>query len=72
MRGIGELRGPEDRIEARLSGGSGFGDPRERDVASLQRDLDEGYVSEAGLARYGARLDADGRVTRGGSGVDDA
>jgi len=72
MRGIGELRGPEDRIEARLSGGSGFGDPRERDVASLQRDLDEGYVSEAGLARYGARLDADGRVTRRGSGVDDA
>lgn len=72
MRGIGELRAPEDRIEARLSGGSGFGDPRERDVALLQRDLDEGYVSEAGLARYGARLDVDGRVTRGGSAVDDA
>lgn len=70
MRGIGELRGPDDRIEARLSGGSGFGDPRERDVRSLQHDLDEGYVSEAGLARYGARLGPDGRVTRDGPTVD--
>lgn len=68
MRGIGELRTAADRIEVRLPGGSGFGDPRERGTAALQRDLDEGYVSAEGLARYGARIGPSGRVVRDGDG----
>jgi len=71
MRGIGEIREKGDRIEVELPGGSGFGTPRERDMDALQRDLDEGYVTEAGLVRYGAHVSAHGLVVRDHAGDGD-
>jgi N-methylhydantoinase B len=49
-----ELRGPEDVVTVETAGGSGFGDPRTRPAAAVQKDLEEGYVTADGLAAYGA------------------
>lgn len=38
---------PGDALRAASPGGGGFGDPLERDLATLERDLDGGYVSRA-------------------------
>ena len=44
-------------------GGAGFGDPLNRDPASIQHDLDERIVTRpAAEALYGAAFDDDGRV----------
>ena len=44
-------------------GGGGYGDPLDRPVERLQRDLDKGWVSAAmATALYGAALAADGRL----------
>jgi len=45
---------PDEIVEIVLSGGSGYGDPRERDRAKIERDLVEGYVtSEQAEKTYG-------------------
>lgn len=41
---------PGDKIIARTSGGGGYGDPLRRDLAKIQKDLNEGYLSEAKAA----------------------
>ena len=46
-------------------GGGGYGPVEERDLALLQRDLDEGYVSRAAAQNtYNVAVDEHGRVTR--------
>ncbi len=50
---------PDDVYAVRWSGGGGFGDPLERDVARVQADLDSFAISpEAAETIYGAVLDA--------------
>lgn len=62
------LETEEDCAELRVAGGSGFGDPLERPLEAVQRDLDEGYVTEEGARRdYGCVLGADGRIDRAAS-----
>jgi N-methylhydantoinase B len=44
-----------ERFLLQSAGGGGYGDPRERDRAALQRDIAEGYVSKQAAVRdYGA------------------
>jgi len=43
-------------------GGGGYGDPRERDLASVQADLDDGKISAAKALDYGVAVDAAGRA----------
>ena len=45
---------PGDRIKLTTPGGGGYGDPAERDPAAVEEDVREGYVTEAGAARYRA------------------
>ena len=45
--------GTGDSISVEGAGGGGYGEPIERDQAALDRDLLEGYVTEAGLKDYG-------------------
>ena len=46
-------------------GGGGYGPVEERDLALLQRDLDEGYVTRAAAESiYDVVIDANGRATR--------
>ncbi|MBI4278954.1 MAG: hydantoinase B/oxoprolinase family protein [Armatimonadetes bacterium] len=59
-----ELRRTDQRILLEAAGGSGYGDPRERPLELLQRDVDEGYVTAEGLAVYGAEATRQGKVTR--------
>ena len=48
-----EMRSGE-RFILKSAGGGGYGDPRRRDPAALERDIAEGYVSEKGARRdYG-------------------
>jgi N-methylhydantoinase B len=50
-----ELRAGE-RFLLQSAGGGGYGDPRKRDRAALERDIAEGYVSaEAAAREYGAK-----------------
>jgi N-methylhydantoinase B len=45
---------PDDLLIMESSGGGGFGDPLDRDLASVARDLAEGYVTRAAAeASYG-------------------
>ena len=49
---------PGEAYIMRSGGGGGFGDPRERDLAALQRDVRLGYVSiEAAWRDYGVRFE---------------
>jgi N-methylhydantoinase B len=44
-----------ERFLLQSAGGGGYGDPRERDRAALQRDLAEGNVTKQAAVRdYGA------------------
>ena len=52
LGGLAELRTPGDLCIIEMPGGSGFGDPAERDPELLERDLREGYVSTAGAREY--------------------
>ncbi len=42
---------PDDRVRITVSGGGGFGDPKERDRALIEEDLREGYISAEGARR---------------------
>jgi 5-oxoprolinase (ATP-hydrolysing) len=64
--GIGALvtlTSPNDIAELRLAGGSGFGDPLQRSIEAVQRDLDGGYVTvQAAQCDYGCVVGADDRI----------
>jgi N-methylhydantoinase B/oxoprolinase/acetone carboxylase alpha subunit len=61
--GLVTLARPDEVLEVQLAGGAGHGDPLERPVEDVQRDLDEGRVSAEGAARdYGCAIGAGGRV----------
>lgn len=58
---------PGDAVMIRMPGGGGYGDPLEREVALVERDLKEGFVSEeAAREFYGWKGErrADGRVAQ--------
>jgi 5-oxoprolinase (ATP-hydrolysing)/N-methylhydantoinase A len=67
--GTGELVVLKDDrhvIEVTLSGGSGYGDPLERPLAAVARDIEDGFVTPAAAARdYGVAVDEAGRVGDG-------
>ena len=52
LDGIAELSRPSEVCVIEMPGGSGYGDPAERDRQAVERDLQEGYITEAGKARY--------------------
>jgi 5-oxoprolinase (ATP-hydrolysing)/N-methylhydantoinase A len=58
--GIGALvtlSAPNQILELRLAGGAGYGDPLDRPVDEVQRDLALGYVTAEGTERdYGCAL----------------
>jgi N-methylhydantoinase B len=47
--------GPGDVVEIRTAGGGGFGDPKGRKRAEVQRDLESGLVSRTSLAESAGR-----------------
>ncbi len=49
--GLTELQ-PGDVVTMDAAGGGGYGDPVERDPEALQRDLEQGYVTEEGKRAY--------------------
>ena len=63
VRGIAELKSDTDRLTVDLPGGSGFGDPKERALAAVRTDLENGYVTEDGLISYDCEVNG-GRVVR--------
>jgi 5-oxoprolinase (ATP-hydrolysing)/N-methylhydantoinase A len=64
--GTGELvrlTTDQEIVEVCLSGGSGFGDPRERPLEEVARDLVNGFVTAQGAGQdYGVVIGADGRL----------
>lgn len=62
--GMVELAAEDEVATIELGGGSGYGNPRERDLTLVERDLREGYITPAGAAEYGATPTPDGGVTR--------
>ena len=55
-----QIRRTDQIVEVRLAGGAGFGDPRARPAAVVERDVAEGIVSvEAAERDYGLRIGAD-------------
>jgi len=56
---------PGDTAILETGGGGGYGDPKERDLDLIQRDLGRGYVTPEAAARdYGVTIDRDGRAKR--------
>jgi len=53
---------PDDVLLMESSGGGGFGDPLERDLAAVAADLSEGYVTPAGAARDYGVVTVDGAI----------
>ena len=54
---------PRDTIRLELPGGAGFGNPRERDPASVAADVADGLITREEAERdYGVALDREGRV----------
>ena len=54
-----------DRVRMATGGGGGYGDPRERPVELVQRDVIRGFVSpESARDDYGVVFDADGKASR--------
>ncbi len=52
-----------DTLTIMMPGGSGYGDPLERDPASVAEDVRTGFVTTTGAARdYGVAVDQTGRV----------
>ena len=53
-----------DRVHMSTGGGGGYGDPRERPVDLVQRDVIRGFVSrESARGEYGVTIDADGKAS---------
>ncbi len=51
-----------DVVEIRLPGGGGWGDPRQRDPARIQADVEDGYISsEFAAEHYGFRPGGDNK-----------
>ena len=69
--GVGALSVLETTVEyaeLRVAGGSGFGDPMERPIEAVQRDLDAGYVTPQGAREdYGCVTGPDGAIDRAAS-----
>jgi N-methylhydantoinase B len=56
---------PGDLFTVETGGGGGYGNPRERSVELVQRDVDRGYVThEAAIREYDVKIDGEGRVSR--------
>ena len=54
-----------DRVRMSTGGGGGYGDPRERPVELVRRDVIRGFVSrESASDDYGVMVDADGKARR--------
>jgi N-methylhydantoinase B len=54
-----------DRVRMSTGGGGGYGDPRERPVELVQRDVTRGFVSiESARDNYGVVFDANGKASR--------
>jgi N-methylhydantoinase B len=54
-----------DVVRVEAGGGGGWGDPATRAVASVQRDLDRGYITRETAERdYAVTVSAEGRVSR--------
>ena len=52
-----------DTITVTMAGGSGYGDPFERDPEAVAWDVERGFVSKAGAERdYGVVIDGEGRA----------
>jgi N-methylhydantoinase B len=51
-----------DRLVFDTWGGGGWGDPYERDLAAIQRDLDDGLLTPSGAQLYGVVLGNDGQI----------
>jgi N-methylhydantoinase B/oxoprolinase/acetone carboxylase alpha subunit len=64
--GVGSLvalERPDQILELRLAGGAGFGEPRERPLEMIQRDLEHGYITPRAVVEdYGHAVIAEGRV----------
>ena len=62
------LTSDQEIVELRLPGGSGYGDPTERNLESVSLDLRDEYVSaEEAINRYGCDIDDSGTVNVGKS-----
>ena len=59
-----ELRRASQLLTIELAGGSGYGDPADRPVESVQADLDAGVISPQGAHDYGCEVEASGRARR--------
>jgi 5-oxoprolinase (ATP-hydrolysing) len=59
-----ELRRTSQLLTIELAGGSGYGDPADRPVESVQADLDAGVISPQGARDYGCEVEASGRARR--------
>jgi len=54
-----------DRVRMSTGGGGGYGDPRQRPVELVERDVVRGFVSrESAIRDYGATFDATGKAHR--------
>jgi 5-oxoprolinase (ATP-hydrolysing)/N-methylhydantoinase A len=64
--GIGALvalTAPGEVLEVQLAGGAGYGDPLDRPIEEVQRDLDDEYVTPDGARRdYGCVVGRDGLI----------
>jgi 5-oxoprolinase (ATP-hydrolysing) len=64
LGGLVELFEPGQALVFELGGGSGFGPPLMRPIAEIQSDLDQGFVTEAGLRNYGCDVDPTSGLVR--------